>query len=91
MDDARLVPRSLRRGPDEGVVAAQRDRKAEADEQFYVNLSNAQNATIEDDTGLGTILNDDTSQLKRSQKSPAAAVDAVMEELLAGRNGKRRR
>jgi hypothetical protein len=36
------------------------DRKAEPDETFYVNLTNATGgATIADDQGVGTILNDD--------------------------------
>jgi VCBS repeat-containing protein len=33
----------------------------EADETFFVNLSNPTNATITDNQGLGTILNDDTA------------------------------
>jgi hypothetical protein len=36
------------------------DLKFESDEDFTVVLSNPVNATIADDTGLGTILNDDT-------------------------------
>jgi HYR domain-containing protein/Calx-beta domain-containing protein len=35
------------------------DTTAEADETFFVNLSNAVNATIADSQGQGTILNDD--------------------------------
>lgn len=37
------------------------DTPPEADETFYVNLSNASNATITDSQGTGTILNDDAS------------------------------
>ena len=35
------------------------DRKREADEVFFVNLSNANGATIADGQGAGTIRNDD--------------------------------
>ena len=42
------------------------DRTAEADETFFVNLSNASGATIGDGQGVGTILNDDGSPGGRS-------------------------
>jgi subtilisin family serine protease len=35
------------------------DKRWEADETFFVRLTNAINATFTDDTGVGTILNDD--------------------------------
>src|SRR5262249_15863422 len=35
------------------------DKRRESNEFFYVNLSNATNAYIEDGLGVGTILNDD--------------------------------
>jgi len=35
------------------------DKRREPNEFFYVNLSDASNAYIEDDLGVGTILNDD--------------------------------
>jgi probable HAF family extracellular repeat protein len=40
-------------------VTVRSDRKREADEVFYVNLSNADGATIADAQGVGTIRNDD--------------------------------
>ena len=40
-------------------VTVRGDRKREADEVFYVNLSNANGATIADGQGAGTIRNDD--------------------------------
>ena len=40
-------------------VTVRSDRKREADEVFYVNLSNANGATIADGQGVGTIRNDD--------------------------------
>lgn len=41
------------------TVVVKGDTVNEADETFFVNLSNASNATIVKDQGLGTILNDD--------------------------------
>lgn len=38
------------------------DAEVEEDETFFVNLSNATNATITNDRGLGTIANDDDSE-----------------------------
>ena len=40
-------------------VAIRGDRTVEPDETFFVNLSNANNATIADGQGIGTIANDD--------------------------------
>jgi hypothetical protein len=40
-------------------VTVRSDRKREADETFFVNLSNANGGTIGDAQGLGTIRNDD--------------------------------
>jgi hypothetical protein len=42
------------------TVKVQGDTTEEADETFFVNLSNPVNATIADNQGLGTITNDDT-------------------------------
>ena len=41
------------------TITVNGDVTAESDEDFYVNLSNATNADITDDQGLGTIQNDD--------------------------------
>lgn len=41
------------------TVLVNGDTANEANETFFVNLSNAQNSTIGDNQGLGTILNDD--------------------------------
>lgn len=40
-------------------IVVKGDRKREADETFFVNLSNAVGAQLQDDQGVGTILNDD--------------------------------
>ncbi|MEO0077239.1 MAG: Calx-beta domain-containing protein, partial [candidate division WOR-3 bacterium] len=42
------------------VITVNGDYKYEADETFFVDLTNANNASISDSQGLGTILNDDT-------------------------------
>ncbi len=47
------------------------DTKDEADETFFVNLSNPTNATILDNQGEGTITNDDTA--------PTISIDDVVE------------
>lgn len=59
------------------------DTKIESDETFFVNLSNALNATIGDGQGLGTIWNDDPAPASTS--SWALAVDQVLAE--GGRSG----
>lgn len=41
------------------TVLVRKDAVAEGDETFFVNLSNAVNATIADNQGVGTITNDD--------------------------------
>jgi chitinase len=41
------------------TVLVNGDNKVESDEQFFVNLSQARNATIADARGIGTVLNDD--------------------------------
>ena len=41
-------------------IAVKGDRDREADETFFVNLSNAAGAQLEDSQGVGTILNDDS-------------------------------
>jgi uncharacterized repeat protein (TIGR01451 family) len=51
------------------TVLAGGDTTFEADETFLVNLSNASGATIADNQGVGTILNDDTA--------PSLAIDNV--------------
>ncbi|MDJ0731850.1 MAG: Calx-beta domain-containing protein [Crocosphaera sp.] len=48
-------------------VKVTKDRIAEADETFTLNLSNASNATLADDSAIGTILNDDSSRTRLSK------------------------
>jgi hypothetical protein len=58
------------------------DTDVENDEQFFVNLTAATNATILDAQGQGTILNDDEIRLLLEESGPAAdqvaAVDSVL-------------
>ncbi len=52
-------------------VSVVADDNQEADETFFVNLSNPMNATLGDAQGLGTIVNDDTSV------SPGVSINSV--------------
>jgi len=45
------------------------DKKSEADETFFLNLSGATNAVLADSQGVGTILNDDTLGKRVSSKN----------------------
>jgi uncharacterized repeat protein (TIGR01451 family) len=54
------------------TVLVNGDIVSEADENFFVNLSGASNASISDNQGLGTILNDDTPAVQFS--SPTYSV-----------------
>jgi hypothetical protein len=49
------------------TVKGKQDRTAEADETFTVNLSNASNATLGDNSAIGTIINDDSSRTRSSK------------------------
>ncbi|MEZ6093994.1 MAG: S8 family serine peptidase [Pirellulaceae bacterium] len=51
------------------------DRTVEANETFFVNLSSATNATIADNQGVGTIVNDDRGRLRSS--SVTLSIEAV--------------
>lgn len=57
------------------------DKSAELNEGFFIDLSKGINATIADDQGLVTILNDDEIQLLLEESSPivnqAAALDSI--------------
>jgi hypothetical protein len=50
-------------------VTVNGDTKNESNETFFVNLSSSSNATIADNQGLGTILNDDTPGFQFEQAS----------------------
>jgi hypothetical protein len=58
------------------TVLVNGDTSNEADETFFVNLSGASNATINDAQGLGTIRNDDAPTLQFAQSSFPASEGA---------------
>jgi hypothetical protein len=64
------------------VVQVNGDTDVEDDEQFFVNLTAATNASILDSQGKGTILNDDEMKLILEESGPAAdqavALDSVL-------------
>jgi hypothetical protein len=70
------------------TISIKGDRKKESDESFFVNLSGASGAPIEDGQGEGWIFNDDAGS-SSSKKSYAAAVDAVLQALMNPKSKKR--
>jgi Calx-beta domain/FG-GAP-like repeat len=67
------------------TISVRGDKKVEADETFFVNLSSAQNALLADGQGVGTIVNDDGGLLALH----AAFSDPdVMDAVLTGRKRK---
>lgn len=73
------------------TISIKGDRKYESDEYFFVNLSGASGAPIEDRQAKGWIYNDDGTSTKLQSSSMAKAHDAALTELLAGNSRKRRR
>jgi hypothetical protein len=71
------------------TISIKGDRKKESDERFFVNLSGASGAPIEDGQGEGWIFNDDGSSASSSSKSYSAAVDAALASILSGLPKKR--
>lgn len=72
------------------TVTIKGDKKKENDEYFYVNLSGASGAPVEDSRGEGWIFNDDWST-RSSGNSWVDAFDLALEELLNDRPRKRGR
>ena len=64
------------------VVQVNGDTAVEDDEQFFVNLTAATNASILDSQGKGTILNDDMIRLVLEESGPAADQVAAVESVL---------
>ncbi len=64
------------------TVLVNGDQKFEPDETVLMNLTNAVNATISDNQGVGTILNDDTLQLILDESGPDANQAAAFDSLL---------
>jgi hypothetical protein len=75
-------------GETQKVVAVQinGDTFFEADETFFVNLTNPVNVTLFDAQGAGTIANDDTLKLILDESGPDASQAAALESLLLVRH-----
>src|SRR5205085_3629805 len=69
------------------TVPVNGDTKAEANENFFVNLSNSQNAAISDNQGLGTILSEDTPLVQFSASSYTVAESGLHATITVNRLG----
>jgi uncharacterized delta-60 repeat protein len=69
------------------TVLIQSDTLNETDETFFVNLSNPVNATISDNQGLVTILNDDSPGVQFSSNSYSFSEDAGHGDIIVTRSG----
>jgi hypothetical protein len=58
-------------------VSINGDSSFEADEDFFVNLANATNATISDDQGVGTIRNDDSQPTVQFALASSAGAESA--------------
>ena len=66
------------------------DRKNEADETFFVNLTKAKGALLDDSQGEGTILDYDRSRLSDYWRLLFwAAIDDAMDDFLGSKPSKR--
>ncbi len=81
-------PLTFHAGETQKVVAVQisGDTLFEADETFFVNLTNPVDATLADVQGIGTIANDDTLQLILDESGPNANQGAALESMLLVRD-----
>lgn len=71
------------------TVTVKGDKKFEADEWFYVNLSHAKGVQLDDSQGLGTILNDDGRNFAGLESSRAVPLDLLLGEFVDERTKKR--
>jgi photosystem II stability/assembly factor-like uncharacterized protein len=62
------------------------DTSAESNESFVLNLSNPSNATISDNQGVGTIVNDDVLELVLEESGPGINQAAALESNLQVRD-----
>ncbi|ACK68289.1 Na-Ca exchanger/integrin-beta4 [Rippkaea orientalis PCC 8801] len=82
-------------------VTVNRDSTVEANETFFVNLTNALNATLADSQGQGVIMNDDSSSISSTKSSSTTTqssnittglnlsqFDTDKVDILTGTNGK---
>ena len=63
------------------------DTLSEGNDTFFVNLSGATNATISDNQGLGTILNDDTPEFQFEQPSYTVSETGPSVSIVVKRTG----
>jgi len=75
-------------GETQKVVAVQinGDTFFEADETFFINLTNPVEVTLADAQGMGTITNDDTLRLILDESGPSANQAAALEAMLLVRD-----
>jgi uncharacterized repeat protein (TIGR01451 family) len=69
------------------TVLVNGDTLAETDENFFVNLSGAVNATISDNQGQGAITDDDTSLIQFSSSTYNVAEDGLRATITVNRSG----
>jgi hypothetical protein len=71
------------------TITVKGDKKREADESFFVNLSRSVGADIDDGQGEGRILNDDHSRKRFDWISFASHLDDVLDDLFSSKRKKR--
>jgi len=69
------------------TVLVNGDTASETDENFFVNLSGATNASISDNQGLGTIISDDSPAIQFSAATYTVAEDALRATITVNRLG----
>jgi hypothetical protein len=65
------------------TISIKGDKKKESDEYFYVNLSGANGAPVDDGQGEGAIFNDDGGSGRRGRHWFAEAFDAALDDLFS--------
>jgi hypothetical protein len=71
------------------TISVKGDKSKEAHETFFLNLSSASGALIDDSQGVGTISNDDGGG--KNQLSTALAIDAAIDDFMTSQRKKRGR
>jgi len=69
------------------TIMVNSDTEVEPDENFFVNLSNAVNATIMDAQGIGTIINDDASSAQWTQQTSGTTNNLRSVHFVEANNG----
>jgi hypothetical protein len=71
------------------TISIKGDKKKESDEYFFVNLSGASGAPLEDGQGEGAIFNDDSGATRGGRNRHAAAFDAALDDFFGQPHKKR--